>query len=193
MKNTVESENNATSTLQQKLKSAQKTNFILGSIIVIFLIIWGMRFFTSDETAQDAAIDFQPPAVFDPADFTEDQTASMINSESFHINMSLAYFNANLLDRAIEEGLDALRINPASAQGMNNLGYYHYAKGNFEEAKRYYRDALSINPDYDRVRTNLFHMFNVLKENAATEKEKARLQDELDNILASTTTASGVQ
>ena len=198
MKNDVEkdmtqSEKNTTASLEEKLKSARKLNFLLGSIIVVFIIIRIMLVFGSKGTVEDTALDFQPPSVFDPQNITEDQTTAMINNEAFHINISMAYFNADLLDRAIEEGMEVLRINPASVVGMNNLGYYHYSKGDYEEAKRYYRDALSISPNHDLVKSNLFLMYNVLKENAATEQEKARLQDELDNILASVTRATSDQ
>ena len=48
-----------------------------------------------------------------------------------------------------------LRMNPASAEAHNNLGYVLFQMGRKVEAKEEYEEALRLRPDYETARNNL--------------------------------------
>lgn len=70
-----------------------------------------------------------------------------------HYNLGNAYYNQGQFNKAIQEYLTALRLNPDHAKAHHNLGVAYYNQGQFNEAIQEYLIALRLNP-YDTVAHN---------------------------------------
>jgi Flp pilus assembly protein TadD len=57
--------------------------------------------------------------------------------------------------RAQQEYEQALRLTPDDADLLNDLGYSHYSRGNWEEAEKYLRKSVDKNPKHERAWMNL--------------------------------------
>jgi Tfp pilus assembly protein PilF len=58
-------------------------------------------------------------------------------------------------ERALTEFRRALREGPRDAGLFNDLGYCYYRQGEYREAESWLRQAVAINPSYDRAWVNL--------------------------------------
>jgi Tfp pilus assembly protein PilF len=57
--------------------------------------------------------------------------------------------------RALDEYRVALKASPRDAQLLNRFGYFHYSRGQWEEAESQFRQALAINPNLQHAWVNL--------------------------------------
>lgn len=81
------------------------------------------------------------------------ESAGMKESELINKGISLA--SLGLIDEAIKQYKEGLRINPENAPAHNNLGNAFAQKGLFAGAIREYREAVKIDPDYTMAYYNL--------------------------------------
>lgn len=72
-----------------------------------------------------------------------------------HVNIGVSLANLGLLDEAIGEHQEAIRINPGHAGAHNNLGVALKLKGLLDEAIREWQEAIQINPEFAEVHCNL--------------------------------------
>lgn len=67
----------------------------------------------------------------------------------------IAYFNQNKFDLAFDNFKKAYQIHPNHVHVLNNLATLFEIKKNSLMAKKYYNDALKVNPSFKEVRVNL--------------------------------------
>jgi Tfp pilus assembly protein PilF len=65
------------------------------------------------------------------------------------------YGRLNKDDLALAEYEKALKAHPKDAALWNDIGYFHYERGNWPEAEKGYRKALEFAPDNQKAWTNL--------------------------------------
>lgn len=75
--------------------------------------------------------------------------------ESELINKGVSLANLGLIDEAIKNYREGLRINPKNASAHNNLANALAKKGLLEGATQEYREAVRIDPDYTAAYYNL--------------------------------------
>jgi serine/threonine protein kinase/Tfp pilus assembly protein PilF len=63
-----------------------------------------------------------------------------------HYDLGLYYENRNMLDQAIEEYQEALKLDPNFGFVLNEIAYVHVQKGDFEKAIEYFKKYASISP-----------------------------------------------
>jgi Flp pilus assembly protein TadD len=72
-----------------------------------------------------------------------------------HFNLGNAYSKKDMTDKAIDEYIRALRINPDIAVVHNNLGNAYNDLGRTDEAVREYREAIRLESDHAVAHYNL--------------------------------------
>jgi len=73
-----------------------------------------------------------------------------------HIQLSNVYDGDGLLDKAIEEAREAIRLNPNAAAPRDNLAVAFIELGRFDEAREVYRRALELKLDSTFIRNGLY-------------------------------------
>jgi len=114
----------------------------------------------------------QPAAPPPAADY-----ARLIDDENFHVQLGVAYASSGMLDQAVFEQQQALRINPASLPALTSLGYVLYLKGHFQESASALERALSVDPHSDLARSNLLMTCARAIETATSDDERRRWQN----------------
>jgi tetratricopeptide (TPR) repeat protein len=77
------------------------------------------------------------------------------NNSMIHYNLGRAYQLANIPDKAIENYLEALRLQPEDADVHNNLGMLLRNQNKLDEAITHFRKAIEINPRFAAAYSNL--------------------------------------
>ncbi|KZY97816.1 hypothetical protein A3744_01150 [Oleiphilus sp. HI0073] len=77
------------------------------------------------------------------------------NNTAARINLSHIALQAEQYDQAGAYILEALQIDPKEPQALMLAGLIAREKGDFDGAESYYRQALSVNPDYIPAIRNL--------------------------------------
>lgn len=85
--------------------------------------------------------------------------SSFSEAEFFHNQLGLLYKERGMLDRAIHEYEEALKINPKTIQSLINLGNVFYAKSWFDRAIDCYMKALDIDINNPDARNNLANAY----------------------------------
>jgi tetratricopeptide (TPR) repeat protein len=85
----------------------------------------------------------------------EDATGKSPGKARPHRHLGGAYARLGDNDRAKEEYLAALEINPDSVEAHSNLGVLYEREGRYEEAAKEYRTALGLFPDFAVAHFNL--------------------------------------
>lgn len=67
-----------------------------------------------------------------------------------HASLGTAYSDRNMVDPAIKELQEALRIKPDFMKAHGNLGYAYYQKGWIDQAINEYKTAIKLAPDYTK-------------------------------------------
>lgn len=83
---------------------------------------------------------------------------------------SLQHAQAHQYRECIDAARDALRLDPASAEAYNNLGYCYGGLGQWDEGIRNLHEALRIRPDFALAKGNLSWL--------TTEKAKSGVRTE---------------
>ena len=96
-------------------------------------------------------------------------------------NIGVIYKELRQYDRAIEEFLRAIYLNPTYAKPYNNIGVVYYAKKDFPGAIRNYQKAISIDPKNLEALNNLAVAFKRIDQ---LEKSKSILNQALKINLA---------
>ncbi|MBC7388311.1 MAG: O-antigen ligase family protein, partial [Opitutaceae bacterium] len=71
----------------------------------------------------------------------------------------VANFTLSNNNEALKDFASAYKLNPFNFHILNNLASAYETSGNHELAKRYYFEALRMNPEFDEARLNLFVIF----------------------------------
>ncbi len=69
--------------------------------------------------------------------------------------LAVLYDRRGDAEHARDEYLAALQEQPRDTDLLNDFGCFHYHRGNGAEAEKYLRQALALNPEYDRAWGNL--------------------------------------
>lgn len=96
--------------------------------------------------------------------------------------MGTSLFKGGRIDQAIEEYLEALRIEPNFAEARYNLGITLVQKGNFKGAIREYRKAIADYPQYAKAYLSLgsaLDELNKLDEAMACYRKAIEIQPDL--------------
>src|SRR5712691_8369958 len=88
-----------------------------------------------------------------------------------HIQLSNVYDGDGLLDKAIEEAREAIRLNPNAAAPRDNLAVAFIELGRFDEAREVYRQALALNLDSTFIRSGLYSIAFVKGDAAAMKQQ----------------------
>ncbi len=88
-----------------------------------------------------------------------------------HIQLSNLYDGDDLLDKAIEEAHEAIRLNPNAAAPRDNLAVAFMELNRFDEARDVYRQALEQKLDSTFIRTGLYSIAFVKGDAAAMKQQ----------------------
>jgi serine/threonine protein kinase/tetratricopeptide (TPR) repeat protein len=88
-----------------------------------------------------------------------------------HIQLSNVYDGDGLLDKAIVEAREAIRLNPNAAAPRDNLAVAFIEMGRFDEAKEVYRQALEQKLDSTFIRNGLYSIAFVKGDAAAMKQQ----------------------
>jgi serine/threonine protein kinase/tetratricopeptide (TPR) repeat protein len=88
-----------------------------------------------------------------------------------HIQLSNLYDGDGLLDKAIEEANEAIRLNPNAAAPRDNLAVAYMQLNRWDEARDVYRQALDLKLDSTFIRNGL-HSIAFVKGDAAAMKQQ---------------------
>lgn len=91
----------------------------------------------------------------------------------------IAYMADRDWGRAIEEFKYIVRIDERSEKAYGNLGVIHLLKGEFDEAKRYLKRALELDPEYPPASVNLAILDEIREEVAKDPGYLKKLEDRL--------------
>ena len=76
-------------------------------------------------------------------------------------NLGLAYFKLKKMDLAEQAFQEAISRSKADAVAYNHLGILLRYKGQFEEARKHYQRAITIDSDYANAHLNLGILFDI--------------------------------
>jgi len=76
-------------------------------------------------------------------------------------NLGLAYFKLQKMDLAEQAFQEAISRSKKDAVAYNHLGILLRYKGQFEEARKYYQRAITIDSDYANAHLNLGILFDI--------------------------------
>ena len=85
--------------------------------------------------------------------------SSYSEAEIFHNQLGLLYKEQGMLDKAIKEYEEALKINPRTIQSLINLGNAYYAKEWYDKAIETYFKSLAIDPNNVDALNNLANVY----------------------------------
>jgi eukaryotic-like serine/threonine-protein kinase len=88
-----------------------------------------------------------------------------------HIQLSNLYDGDGLLDKAIEEAQEAIRLNPNAAAPRDNLAVAFIELNRFDEAREIYRQALEQKLDSTFIRSGLYSIAFVKGDAAAMKQQ----------------------
>lgn len=77
-----------------------------------------------------------------------------------HFKRGIKYSVSGSMDAALNEYLQAIKLNPYLAKAYNNLGFVYRQKGKADLAIQYYEKALELNPNDDTAHTNLASVYD---------------------------------
>jgi Tfp pilus assembly protein PilF len=72
-----------------------------------------------------------------------------------HTNYGKVLFEHNMVNKAIEHYMEALRIDPKNAKANYNLGNALFAQGKFDDSIKCFSEAIKIQPDNGFAHNNL--------------------------------------
>lgn len=81
-----------------------------------------------------------------------------------HDNLGFILSQHGMLDDAVYEFSQALRLNPQSHEYRNNLGNVLKMQGKLDEAITYYKEALQLKPDFYGMYNNLGNIYKDKKD-----------------------------
>lgn len=87
------------------------------------------------------------------------------------IQLSNVYDGDGLLDKAIEEAREAIRLNPNAASPRDNLAVAFIQMGKFDEAREVYRQALDLKLDSTFIRSGLYSIAFIQGDQAAMKQQ----------------------
>ena len=141
--------------------------------IVLGFVAWSVRAALREaETAEPAAPVAPAPVVSTALDY-----GALIDDENFQVLLGMAYGKAGRIDEAMVHQREAIRINPRSLFALNNLGYYLFLKGSYEESAAALEEALRIDPQSELARNNLRETYARAVAAAPTDTERVGWQD----------------
>ena len=88
-----------------------------------------------------------------------------------HIQLANIYGGDGLLDKAIEESQEAIRLNPNTAAPRNNLATAFIELNRFDDAKEVYRQALEQKLDSAFIRSGLYSIAFVKGDSAGMKEQ----------------------
>jgi eukaryotic-like serine/threonine-protein kinase len=93
------------------------------------------------------------------------------NDPIARIQLSNVYNGEGLLDKAIEEAREAIRLNPNTASPRDNLAVAFIQLGKFDEAREVYRQALELKLDSTFIRSSLYSIAFIKGDEAAMKQQ----------------------
>jgi tetratricopeptide (TPR) repeat protein len=72
-----------------------------------------------------------------------------------HVNLGVAYSDAGMLDKALEQYLIGIKLDPNYPEAYNNLGNAYNRKGMYKKAVAEYLKAIKMRPEYKEAHNNL--------------------------------------
>lgn len=103
--------------------------------------------------------------------------------------MGNALFNLSWQNEAVEKYLTAVELNPYNFNILNNAGVAYFIKNNYQEATKYFIEALRINPKHDDSRLNLaaayinLSQFNLALEQLNQLRVKSQRSEDLRKMI----------
>src|SRR3954470_10839126 len=91
-----------------------------------------------------------------------------------HDAVASLYLDGGMMDQAVAEFRQSLRLNPDSAPTYYNLGFALSAQGRRDEAMDAFRNALRIDPDYAQAHNNLGALLQLAGEMEAAQAHYQR-------------------
>src|SRR5208283_4366576 len=98
----------------------------------------------------------------DKAKLWEDTAEKSPNKPRPHYNLGLAFQDRNMPDKALEQYLITIKLNPAASDAYNNLGLVYFSLNKPGKAIEQYLTALKLKPDDSDTYNNLGLAYSAL-------------------------------
>ncbi|KAH3686488.1 hypothetical protein WICPIJ_002527 [Wickerhamomyces pijperi] len=102
--------------------------------------------------------------------FTKAIEASPSANHALYSNRSGAYTSLKQFDKALEDALKTIEINPTWAKGYNRAGAAYYGLGEFLKSKEYYEKTLEIDPSNAQAKSEISKIEQYVGNSAEQEQ-----------------------
>lgn len=113
------------------------------AVAVLIIVAFGASTFAQNRVWHDAVALWRRAIYYSP------------NSWSAHYNLGLAYLNLKQNQAAVDELVEARRLNPREPMVLNNLALAHASEGDTLRAIEIVKEALRLDPTLIEAHTNL--------------------------------------
>lgn len=86
------------------------------------------------------------------------------NKPRAHLNLGQAYLRYGKNQRALEEFMNTLMLDPSNIKTYNSLGTFYYKRQNFDEALKQFNTALRLDPKYADAYINRANLYSSQKK-----------------------------
>jgi tetratricopeptide (TPR) repeat protein len=82
----------------------------------------------------------------------------------FYVTRGSAYYHLNMLDEALSDFNECLKLNPRNSRALNNRAWIYFKKRKYKLSILDYYQALKINPKYLKTYISSPRVYKALKE-----------------------------
>lgn len=129
---------------------------------------------SKDAGTQVAEVDRQPGLVDDDGQPLEEEVqapdpkAYEKNAGTWRENMEQAvgHMGSGFFERARKNFKAATQLDPTRPEAFNGIGVTYYARGDYQEALRWYKRALEVDPNFGDAYYNMACIYSLMKKKA---------------------------
>jgi Flp pilus assembly protein TadD len=91
----------------------------------------------------------------------------MIKNEEIHSSMGWAYYQNGDLVNSLHHYFKAYKLNPGNSSTTNNIGYFSYLLGDYENAEKFLKLTLELDHGSQLAQNNLAGVYNAKNQKKA--------------------------